>query len=221
MISEDNYLRMTKLIADYKVEQLIDECYVEQPYLEEVHVTVERKYNPNYGDYRKCKCGDYYHRHFDSYENNAAVGCKYCDCLTFEEKIEAPKRRLNNFIYGPKMDFGDYVLFQEYRSNARDHTLRVSRPILAIYLGCFVIDQTLGFNYVKWNNDKHIVYVTNENVTRYPTCKEVSGIDQHIEWMDYIDILGHWKHKPGWKEIIKSYRLQNLNQSVNSDQIQW
>lgn len=75
MISEDNYLQMKKLIADYEVERLIDESYVEQPYLEETHISVERKYNPKYGDHRECKCGDSYDRHFDSYENNAALGC--------------------------------------------------------------------------------------------------------------------------------------------------
>lgn len=42
-------------------------------------------YNPHYGDGRVCKCGHRYYRHFDSYENNAAGGCKYCSCSTFEE----------------------------------------------------------------------------------------------------------------------------------------
>lgn len=46
-----------------------------------------RKYNPSYGDDRLCKCGHPYYRHFDSYDDNAPVGCKYCDCHTFEEKV--------------------------------------------------------------------------------------------------------------------------------------
>lgn len=29
-------------------------------------------------------CGHPYHRHFDSYENMAPVGCKYCNCSTFK-----------------------------------------------------------------------------------------------------------------------------------------
>jgi hypothetical protein len=56
----------------------------EKPYL--VEVVEIYKYNPCYGDDRICKCGHPYYRHFDSYDNNAPVGCKYCDCRTFEEK---------------------------------------------------------------------------------------------------------------------------------------
>lgn len=57
-----------------------------EPYLEEVVIEDTRKYNPNYGDDRVCKCGHPYYRHFDSYEDNYPCGCKYCDCYTFEEK---------------------------------------------------------------------------------------------------------------------------------------
>jgi len=46
----------------------------------------ERKYNPNYGDDRICKCGHPYYRHFDTYENMAPVGCKYCSCGKFKEQ---------------------------------------------------------------------------------------------------------------------------------------
>lgn len=44
-----------------------------------------RSYNPQYGDDRICKCGHRYYRHFDSYEDNEPVGCKYCECHEFEE----------------------------------------------------------------------------------------------------------------------------------------
>lgn len=33
-------------------------------------------------------CGHAYYRHYDSYEQNAAVGCKYCGCLEFIEPGE-------------------------------------------------------------------------------------------------------------------------------------
>jgi hypothetical protein len=58
----------------------------EQPYIIEVIVEKEKKYNPNYGDDRMCKCGHSYYRHFDSYENMNACGCKYCGCYDFKEK---------------------------------------------------------------------------------------------------------------------------------------
>lgn len=55
-------------------------------------VIVERLYNPEYGDDRICRCGHHYYRHFDSYEDNAAVGCKYCGCYDFKE---APVANVN------------------------------------------------------------------------------------------------------------------------------
>lgn len=112
---------------------------------------------------------------------------------------------LNKFgSFKNKIEFGDYLLFQEYSDNGT-----VSKPILAIYLGYFVADQTIGFNYVQWNNEHRTVYITNEYVKKYPVVKQVKEIQSHIEWGDsYIDILGHWIVKPSWKLIIKAYRKQ-------------
>ena len=53
----------------------------DKPYLEQTIIV----YNEHYGDSRVCKCGHRYYRHFDGYEGNAPVGCKYCPCRTFEE----------------------------------------------------------------------------------------------------------------------------------------
>lgn len=57
----------------------------DSPYLESVSLSVDKKYNSNFGDNRKCKCGHVYYRHFDSYEQMEAIGCKYCHCDEFEE----------------------------------------------------------------------------------------------------------------------------------------
>lgn len=120
------------------------------------------------------------------------------------------------------LEFGDYILFQEYiqvKHDGSQYHYIISKPILAIYLGCFVADQTIGFNYVRWNNDKHTVYVINEHDIKYATCKEVEKIESHIEWNDCIDILGHWKYKPKWRDIIISYRRQNLKQHITESDI--
>jgi hypothetical protein len=58
----------------------------EKPYIEREEVVTHREYNPKYGDDRFCECGHKYYRHFDSYENMAAVGCKYCQCYEFKER---------------------------------------------------------------------------------------------------------------------------------------
>jgi len=48
-----------------------------------------KPYDPHFGDARICECGHPYYRHFDTYEDMAPVGCKYChhdQCEEFKEK---------------------------------------------------------------------------------------------------------------------------------------
>ena len=61
---------------------------VNNPYLKEYKFVEIRRYNPEYGDLRKCKCGHSYGRHFDFYEDDHAACCKYCGCEEFVEKTE-------------------------------------------------------------------------------------------------------------------------------------
>jgi len=120
-------------------------------------------------------------------------------------------KKLNKFSDNcNKLQFGDYVLFQEYVREKVDgeYVFNISKPIFSIYLGSFFADMAISFNYVKWINDNRIDYITNENVKNCPVCREVSGVESHYEWSDYIDILGIWKVRPTWKEIISKYRNQ-------------
>lgn len=43
------------------------------------------QYDFAFGDDKLCECGHAYYRHFDSYDDMAAVGCKYCTCFCFKE----------------------------------------------------------------------------------------------------------------------------------------
>ncbi len=63
-----------------------------RPYLTQktVRTTRRRRYNPNYGDARVCVCGHEYHRHFDTYDVMADIGCKYCPCRSFVEQGVTP-----------------------------------------------------------------------------------------------------------------------------------
>ena len=56
----------------------------DKPYIEELNVRM--RYNPKFGDDRKCICGHSYARHFDSYDNMEPCGCKYCDCYCLVEQ---------------------------------------------------------------------------------------------------------------------------------------
>lgn len=38
----------------------------------------EIEYDPQFGDDKLCLCGDPYYRHFDTYDDMAPIGCKYC-----------------------------------------------------------------------------------------------------------------------------------------------
>jgi|TARA_B110000259_G_scaffold186588_1_gene238239 hypothetical protein len=69
-------------------EKFISESDRKAPYLIKVTVERERLYNPEYGDDRECECGHDYHRHFDSYEEMYNIGCKYCRCDDFKEKVK-------------------------------------------------------------------------------------------------------------------------------------
>lgn len=52
--------------------------------------TSAKTYDRNFGDEATCKCGHPYCKHFDTYDDMAPVGCKYCEC---EEFVAAPARQ--------------------------------------------------------------------------------------------------------------------------------
>ena len=56
--------------------------------LNQVDVMGDAPYDPYFGDNRLCTCGHPYYRHFDTYEDMAPVGCKYCPldrCSGFQD----------------------------------------------------------------------------------------------------------------------------------------
>ncbi len=64
-----------------------------KPYIVTTKKIVEKKYNPEYGDDRVCKCGHPYDRHFDGYDDMFPCGCKYCECFTFEEGYDNKNKK--------------------------------------------------------------------------------------------------------------------------------
>ena len=47
----------------------------------------------------ECICSHPYHRHFDGYENMAAVGCKYCQCDRFYAATREDEALLKGLSY--------------------------------------------------------------------------------------------------------------------------
>lgn len=39
---------------------------------------IAEQYDEQFGDNKLCLCGHPYYRHFDTYDNMSAIGCKYC-----------------------------------------------------------------------------------------------------------------------------------------------
>jgi len=60
-------------------------------------------YDPEYGDRKICECGHEYNRHFDSYEDMAPMGCKYCFCYGFRLRQEE-KSTMDGYAEALKMD---------------------------------------------------------------------------------------------------------------------
>jgi len=57
----------------------------ESMYLIETRTTRLKKYNPKFGDDRRCECGHPYYRHFDWGDEDSGCSCKYCGCNDFLE----------------------------------------------------------------------------------------------------------------------------------------
>lgn len=95
-MTEETYKRMKELVLIYEQEQEKLNGKVdseEKPYIRDYKINTELYYNPKYGDDRVCECGHVYYRHFDSYDDMAAIGCKYCQCWKFVEKMDITKVR--------------------------------------------------------------------------------------------------------------------------------
>jgi hypothetical protein len=84
MITKETYKQMKVLITEFEKG---NDNTIQYPYIKTEVVNLEIKYNKNYGDDRLCKCGHTYYRHFDTYDNMEVIGCKYCECSEFLEKI--------------------------------------------------------------------------------------------------------------------------------------
>ena len=83
------YVAYQELETDIEYKERIErekyyrEMKEQSPYICEEVIRTIKKYNPEYGDDRICRCGHQYYRHFDTYEDMYACGCKYCECNEF------------------------------------------------------------------------------------------------------------------------------------------
>lgn len=71
--SQQIHDEFVRLIEQEEVAQHVDTSYV--PSSED---EIAEQYDEKFGDNKPCLCGHPYYRHFDTYEQMSAVGCKYC-----------------------------------------------------------------------------------------------------------------------------------------------
>ena len=99
--SQEIHDEFMRLIEEEEFERHTDTFYKSLPYVPlSKEDEIAEQYDEKFGDNKLCECGHPYYRHFDTYENMSAVGCKYCShwgdkhiannsCPYFKEKKNA------------------------------------------------------------------------------------------------------------------------------------
>lgn len=90
------------------------------------------QYDANFGDNKLCLCGHPYYRHFDTYDNMSAIGCKYCthftdkhgphECPYFKEKkdgTDSHPREEDKYAHGLCQDCEDTMLHMKGEDHCR------------------------------------------------------------------------------------------------------
>lgn len=98
-------------------------------------------------------------------------------------------------------EFGDWLLMRHYRGGDK----MMSSPILGIFCGWSVCDQALVLNLVEspraWMWKAQVL--TNPSLGIYLSV--CAAQDVHVSdfvfWHDDAIILGHWRHRPSFREI--------------------
>lgn len=94
MISKEDYELMKVLVLNYENNNFKSKD--SEPYITKYSLEKTIGYNSKFGDDKECECGHPYYRHFDTYEDMEACGCKYCGCYKFTlSKKEIRANKLN------------------------------------------------------------------------------------------------------------------------------
>jgi hypothetical protein len=100
------------------------------------------------------------------------------------------------------LEFGQYILFRHITSDNK-----ISRPILALFMGYNVWDQALVIEFVE-DRKMYMSYhkvITNKEMNYSMTINSLDIQTEQIQfWTDDIVLMGIWNYKPNWKEIKKS-----------------
>lgn len=102
-----------------------------------------------------------------------------------------------------EINFGDIILFQRI-----DLQGKYSKPKLAVIVGEDVWDMAAAIHYVDYKSYKQ--YLRSDAEQYYSSIEECKvpeiRIESFGEWMEYLNILGHWHSFPDFKELLAAYR---------------
>jgi hypothetical protein len=81
---------------------------------------------------------------------------------------------------------GDWILFNHVERRSGEDF--ISDPIFAMFVGFSVYDMAITINYV-------------EPVPTALICEEDPEVKNIVLWSDNALVLGHWNHKPSFREL--------------------
>lgn len=132
---------------------------------------------------------------------------KFDDIKSFKDRFYTYKELPKNFKlpdywmnYEEKPKFGDWILFRRICKRG------IGRPILALCVGHTIYDQSLVLEYVEnYRGFHHNSELLNLSTgCYYPVSDNDRKVENVIFWFDDIQILGHWKSKPSFRQLRKS-----------------
>lgn len=158
-----------------------------EPYI--THIIEVQSYNPNFGDERECQCGHQYHRHFDSYEDMAPVGCKYCECYEFVENTGQMDELITNILDELNSLKPNWSMTYKYSNNF----IRFSNEDGTVMMEYSVYNEQTSYMfshlYITINDDSNLQGYSKESVTAaYNDLKETVKKYQE-EITDYLSKL--------------------------------
>lgn len=157
-------------------------------------VRVHRRYNPKYEEANSdllCECGHTYYRHYDGYEEDSSVHCKYCGCADFIPYNE---------VYSEEglKEFSDYLL-----------TLNIEQVTIDItgnHDECKLLEILM---HLRRGYARHYLYSFNED-----------QISECINWLTNHNISAKKEAAPEIKCRFRRGRISKKPNSVNLSYIQ-
>jgi len=75
----------------FRLLQELEDLKIQKPYIETYRLTLQKEYDPNFGDQKVCQCGHNYDMHFPAFSKKI-TSCKFCNCRIFQHPLNKLKQ---------------------------------------------------------------------------------------------------------------------------------